>query len=99
MDILYTDDNMISKMVTSIGQPTTLCVQISCSNISEITWRKDGIPAKHQIFSDGSLYISNTDVDDQGNYTMIVKNDGSAVSECIQLKVIDPQLPSSKLIK
>ena len=53
------------------------------------------MPVKHQIFTDGSLYIANTDVDDQGNYTVIVNDDGNAVSECIQLKVVDPKLPAS----
>ena len=86
---------MISKVMTSVGQPTTMCAQISCTNVSGITWRKDGMPVKHQIFTDGSLYIANTDVDDQGNYTVIVNNDGNAVSECIQLKVVDPKLPAS----
>ena len=81
--------------MTSVGQPTTMCAQISCTNVSGITWRKDGMPVKHQIFTDGSLYIANTDVDDQGNYTVIVNNDGNAVSECIQLKVVDPKLPAS----
>ena len=92
---IHVDDNMISKVVTSVGQPTTLCIQIYCANISEITWKKDGIPVKHPIFPDGSLYIANTDVNDQGNYIVIANNDGSAASECIQLKVVDPQLPPS----
>jgi len=96
MWVLYTDDNAISKMVTSVGQPTTLCVQISCINISGVPWRKDGMSViKHQIFPDGSLYIANTDVDDQGTYSVIVNDDGNAVSECIQLKVVDPKLPAS----
>ena len=99
MWVLYIDDNIISKVVTSVGQPTTLCIQIYCANISEIVWRKDGIPVKSPIFPDGSLYIANTNVHDQGNYIVIANNDGSTISECIELKVIDPQLPAGKLLK
>jgi len=88
-----TDDNMISKVVTSVGQPTILCIQIHCANIPEISWKKDGIPVKHPTFPDGSLYIANTDITDQGNYTVIANDDGNAVSEQIQLKVVDPKLP------
>jgi len=84
---------MISKVVTSVGQPTTLCIQIHCATIPEISWKKDGIPVKHPTFPDGSLYIANTDITDQGNYTVIANDDGNAVSEQIQLKVVDPKLP------
>ena len=78
---------------TSVNQPTTLVVKLTDSDKVEVIWKKDGQPVKHPILSDGSLYISNTNLSDEGKYTVIVKKNESNVVENLQLNVFDPQLP------
>ena len=78
---------------TSVNQPTTLVVKLTNSDKVEVNWKKDGQPVKHPALSDGSLYISKTNLSDEGKYTVIVKKNESSVVENLQLNVFDPQLP------
>ena len=79
---------------TSVNQPTTLVVKPTEDEKIEITWNKDEEPVKHLVLQDGSLYISNTSLNDEGEYTVIAKDDEKTVAETLQLTVVDPQLPS-----
>jgi len=80
-------------MDTSVGQPTTLFIEIPDLPKPEITWLKDGRPVNHPVLLDGSLFIIKTDISDQGKYTVTVNSDGNIASESIQLTVHNPQLP------
>jgi len=79
---------------SSVGQPTTLPIALPDVHEPEITWMKDGRPVNHPVLPDGSLFIPNTDVSDQGIYTVTVASYGSFASESIQLVVHNPQLPA-----
>ena len=81
------------KMDTSVGQPTTLFIEFPDLHQPEVSWLKDGRPVNHPVLPDGSLFIINTDISDQGKYTVTVSSDGNVASETIQLTVHNPQLP------
>ena len=81
-------------MKSSVGQPTTLPIGLPDIHKPEITWMKDGRPVNHPVLPDGSLFITNTDICDQGKYTVTVTSHGSVASENIQLIVCNPQLPA-----
>ena len=81
------------KMDTSVGQPTTLFIEIPDLHIPEVTWLKDERLVNHPVLPDGSLFIINTEINDQGKYTVTVSSDGNVASENIQLTVHNPRLP------
>ena len=86
-----------SDLRTSVGQPTTLMIALPDIHRPTITWKKDGHPVEHPVHSDGSLYIVNTTLSDQGRYIVTVSSDGSTESATLQLTVISPQMPSGKV--
>ena len=87
-------DNLLMEVVTSAGQPTTLFVELPYADESEITWKKDNKPSNYPVLPDGSLYITNTNLSDSGQYTVTASSAESSMSERLRLKVINPQLPS-----
>lgn len=89
------NDTAVKEVTTSVGQPTTLFVELPYSDQSEITWKKDGEPVSYQVLSDGSLYIANTELSDKGDYTVTITGTDDGTSETIQLIVINPQMPTS----
>ena len=90
LKILPNEKDAIAKVVTtSLGQPTTLFNGLPYSDLSEITWKKDGDPINDLVLTDGSLYISDTGISDQGDYTVTVNDVNDATSETIRLIVID----------
>ena len=91
---LVPSDNLLMEVITSAGQPTTLCVELPYADESEITWKKDGKPCNYPVLPDGSLYITNTKLSDGGDYTVTATGAISSMSETLRLKVINPQLPS-----
>ena len=82
------------EVKSSVGQPTTLPIGLPDVHKPDITWMKDGRPVNHPVLPDGSLFIINTDISDQGKYTVTVTSHGSVASENIQLTVCNPQLPA-----
>lgn len=86
---------IVKEVTTSLGQPTTLFVELPYSDQSEITWKKDGEPVTHKVLSDGSLYIADTGHADQGDYIVTITGTEDATSEHVRLTVIDPQMPTS----
>ena len=82
---------------TSVNQPTTLVVKLTDSDKVEVIWKKDGQIVKHPVLSDGSLYISNSSLSDEGKYTVIVKKHESNVVENLQVSVFNPQLPPGEI--
>ena len=85
-----------SDLRTSVGQPTTLMIALPDIHRPTITWKKDGQTVNHPVLSDGSLYIVNTTLSDQGRYIVTVNSDGSTESATVQLTVINPQMPTGK---
>ena len=83
-------------MITSVGQPTTLFVELPYADDSEISWKKDGKPVTHPVLADGSLYIANTKLSDQGDYTVTATGTDNTTSENVQLKAVDPIMPTSE---
>ena len=79
---------------TSVGQPTTLVIELPDADMPEVTWKKDAEPVNHPVLPDGSLYIINTDHSDEGEYTVIINRKESTAFENLQLSVINPQLPT-----
>ena len=84
------------EVTTSVGQPTTLFVELPYADDSEITWKKDGKSVNHSVLPDGSLYIANTKLSDQGNYNVTAASNDNTNSENIQLTVIEPKMPTSE---
>jgi len=82
------------EVTTSVGQPTTLFVELPYADESEITWKKDNKPSNHPVLPDGSLFITNTKPGDGGEYTVTATGTNSSMSETLRLEVINPQLPS-----
>ena len=82
-------------MKTSVDQPTTLVIKLPDDYNGEVAWKKDkGEEVNHPVLPDGSLYIVNTDLTDQGEYTVVVSGDDSVGFEKLQLTVVDLQLPA-----
>lgn len=82
-----------TEVKSSVNQPTTLVVKMTNHHKIEVTWKKKGRQVKHQALLDGSLYISNTTLRDNGEYTVMIKKNEGVVVERLQLTVVDPQLP------
>ena len=78
---------------TSVNQPTTLVVRVVDNCKVRVTWKKDGRLVKHSVLPDGSLYISNTTLNDKGEYTVTVKKNEGTVVENLKLSVFNPRLP------
>ena len=85
-----------SGVRSSVGQPTTLMIALPDIHRPTITWKKDGQQVNHPVLLDGSLYIVNTSLSDQGRYIVTVSSDGSTESATIQLTVINPQMSTGK---
>ena len=86
------------EVTTSVGQPTTLFVELPYADDSEITWQKDGKSVSHPVLPDGSLYIANTKISDQGDYTVTATATDNTTSEMLKLIVIDPKMPTSECV-
>ena len=84
-----------TEVSTSVDQPTTLVIKLPDDYEAEVVWKRDGgETVNHSVLPDGSLYIVNTDMNDQGEYTVIVSGDNSVGFEKLELTVVDPQLPT-----
>jgi len=81
------------EVVTSAGQPTTLCIEPGGHPLPEVQWFKDSNPVTHHVLSDGSLYISNTHMHDSGSYTVRVTNSAGQSQEVIKVEVSQPTPP------
>ena len=96
--ILAPNSPLPLEVITSVGQPTTLFVELPYADDSEISWKKDGKPVTHPVLADGSLYIANTKLSDQGDYTVTATGTDNTTSENVQLKAVDPIMPTSENI-
>ena len=78
---------------TSVGQPTTLPLDIPDVMEENVIWLKDGQQSTHTVLKDGSLYISRTELSDQGEYTVMVTIDDGVSSKAYTVLVVDPEMP------
>ncbi|XP_065918141.1 receptor-type tyrosine-protein phosphatase S-like isoform X3 [Dysidea avara] len=85
----------LSEVNSCVGQPTTLPIGLPNLYQPEVTWMKDEKPVTHPILPDGSLYIINTDIHDQGDYTVTVSSEGNTVSAMLKLTVTNPKLSTN----
>ena len=86
----------LSEVNSCVGQPTTLPLGLPDLYQPEVTWMKDEKPVTHPILPDGSLYIINTNIHDQGDYIVTVSSEGNTVSAMLKLTVTNPKLSTSK---
>ena len=85
------------EVCTSVGQPTTLPLEIPNVTEDNVKWLKDGQQSTHTVLKDGSLYISHTEISDQGEYTVMVTSD-DASSKSFTVLVVDPEMPLGLLM-
>lgn len=81
-------------MKTSVNQPTTLVIKLPDNCKVKITWKRNGEPVDHPVLPDGSLYIINTKLSDEGEYSVTAKRNQSTIFEKLQLTVVHPQPPT-----
>jgi len=88
VDLKSTED-----VKTSAGQPTTLTHEFSGLLDSDVQWLKDNEPTSHPTLKDGSLYIVNTELFDQGEYALIIMTEEKVFSKVYNVQVFDPKMP------
>ena len=89
----------MSEVFTSIGQPTILLCEATGTPPPEVLWSKDGQTLqgpRHKVLADGSLYIKDTDLRDDGQYVVSAYNDAGTVEESLRVAVIAPLPPERK---
>ena len=92
------DTTYSTEVHTSVGHPTTLLLDVPDVTEENVTWIKDGQQSNHTVLKDGSLYISHTELSDQGEYTVMVTIDGDTNSEAYTVLVINPEMPQGLLL-
>ena len=78
---------------TSVGQPTTILLEVPNVTEENVIWLKDGQQSTHTVLKDGSLYISHTELSDQGEYTVMVTIGDDTSSKAYTVLVVDPEMP------
>ena len=78
---------------TSINQPTTLITKLTDKYKVEVTWKRNGQPVNHPVLPDGSLYIVNTSLSDNGEYSVKITKNKRTTVENLQLIIVEPTLP------
>ena len=86
-------------MYTSVGQPTVLLCESGGTPTPEITWSKSGQALNEPDYfklSDGSLYINNTRLRDEGHFVVRASNNAGTVEEVVKVVVLAPSPPERK---
>ena len=96
MPVVDTDYSI--EIHTSVGHATTLLLDVPDVMEENVIWLKDGQQSNHTVLKDGSLYISHTELSDQGEYTVMVSIDGDTSSETYTVLVVDPEMPQGLLL-
>ena len=66
-----------------------------------ISWHKEGMIIEepdYVLFNDGSLYITNTKLKDQGHFIVRATNSVGVVEESVRVTVVSPSPPECKFI-
>lgn len=84
---------------TSASQPTTLICEASGTPAPEVTWTKNDEPLDKERFiqlADGSLFINDTDLQDEGTYVVKASNSAGDAEATVRVTVLRPVPPESK---
>lgn len=88
-----------AEVYTSVGQPTVLLCESGGTPTPEITWSKSGQTLSEPDYfklSDGSLYINNTRLRDEGHFVVRASNSAGTVEEVVRVIVLAPSPPECK---
>ena len=96
MPVVDTDYSI--EIRTSVGHTTTILLEVPNVTEENVTWIKDGQQCTHTVLKDGSLYISHTELSDQGEYTVMVTIDDDKSSKAYTVLVVDPEMPLGLLM-
>ena len=96
MPVVDTDYSI--EICTSVGHATTILLEVPDVTEENVIWLKDGQQSTHTVLKDGSLYISHTELSDQGEYIVTVTKDDDASSKAYTVLVVDPEMPLGLLI-
>ena len=81
---------------TSAGQPTTLICEASGTPAPEVTWTHNEEPLDKERFiqlADGSLFINDTDLQDEGTYVVRAINQAGEAEASVRVTVLRPIPP------
>ena len=86
----------ILDVFTSCNQPTTLICEASGIPAPRVTWTKDGKPLDKEKFiqlADSSLFINDTDLQDEGVYVVTAINSAGQANQLVRVSVLQPIPP------
>ena len=84
---------------TSAGQPTTLICEASGTPAPDVTWTRNDEPLDKERFiqlADGSLFINDTDLQDEGTYVVRATNTAGEAEATVRVTVLRPVPPERK---
>lgn len=85
---------------TSANQPTTLICEASGTPAPDVTWSHNGEALDKERFiqlADGSLFINDTDLQDEGTYIVKAANSAGAAEAHVRVTVLRPIPPEREL--
>jgi len=85
-----------SDVVTAAGHPTTLMCEASGTPAPKISWSRHGEPLDNERYiqlADGSLFINDTDLQDEGTYVVQAENSAGEEVAHIRLFISKPSPP------
>ena len=88
-----------SDVVTAAGQPTTLICEASGTPAPTVTWSRGGESLDKERFiqlADGSLFVNDTDLQDEGMYMVQAENSAGDQAAHIRLFVAKPSPPEGE---
>ena len=81
---------------TSTNQPTTLICVASGNPAPVVTWSRNGEPLDVEKFiqlADGSLFVNDTDIQDEGTYIVKATNSAGTSEADVRVTVVRPVPP------
>lgn len=88
-----------SDVFTSTGQPTTLICEASGTPAPSVSWSRNDEPLDKERFiqlADGSLFINDTDLQDEGTYTVKAVNSVGSEEANVHLTILKPVPPQGE---
>lgn len=80
-----------ADVLTSASQPTTLACEVTGTPAPEVTWTRQDQPLDKERcrqLSDGSLFLSDTDLQDEGTYVVQAINSVGQAQASVHVKVV-----------
>ena len=88
------------NVFTSTGQPTTLICEASGTPAPDVSWTHNEEPLDKERFiqlADASLFINDTDMQDEGSYLVKATNSAGTVEQLVRVTVIRPVPPEREI--